>query len=368
MQNTKKSQVTLNQGKFIITLFGFGSSVVMGISTDVKQDTWIAIIVAAIISVPLFVIYARIVRLFPEKNLFEICEILFGKIGGKAITVVIIYYSLHLTSLVTRNFSEFIQISSLSETPQLPIILIILLVSSYLASSNMRAIGKWSVICVFLVILVVLFTFGASIKQLKVDDLLPFMEYSTSDIAKSAFNIFAFPYAETVMFLCVAEAFRKDFQPYKMFMSALFLITIIFLLVFFRNLTLLGRKMMEVSYYPSYVTARIIEIGDFVARIEGSISSNFMLAGIVKIAVCLTAAANGFKSLFNFTSYRTMVLPAAMVSAAMSITLYANTMDMFKFINYYAYYAFPFQVIIPIVLWIAGEFYVRKRKTNTNLN
>ncbi|MGI6161979.1 MAG: GerAB/ArcD/ProY family transporter [Christensenellales bacterium] len=361
----KNSNITPHQAVLSLVLFNFGSSVIMGINTKVNQDAWIAILLATLIAVPLFLIYARILKLFPKKDIFEISDLLFGKWGSKAIAILFTWYALFLAALVLRNFSEFTEITSMPETPQLPIMILMILTTIYLARSDMRAIGKWSVIMVFLVLLVVLLTFSASMQQMRLDDILPIFEHPPEQIAQTTFQIFSFPYAETVMFLGVANSFKKDGRPYKMLFYGLILIFIIFLLVFLRNLSLLGRTMMALSFFPSYVTARIIEIGDFIARIEGSISSNFLLAGIVKISIILMVAAKGLTKMFNLKNYRTMVLPAGMIVLALCAILYENTMQMYAFIDYYAYYAFPFQVIIPLAILIAGEIHTRKQKNRT---
>ena len=93
-----------NQAIVAITLFTFGSSVVMGINSNAGQDIWIAILLASVLTVPLFLMYARILDNFPNKNLFEISEILFGKVFGKIVTVLLVWYSLYLAALVLRNY------------------------------------------------------------------------------------------------------------------------------------------------------------------------------------------------------------------------------------------------------------------------
>lgn len=361
MKNTKKNTVTFREGILSVTLFAYGSSAVMGINLRIEQDAWIAILAAAVITIPFFLIYSRIIVLFREKNLYEISEILLGKIGGKIVSALLTWYCIHLAALVIRNFSEFIQISSMPETPQIPIAIILMLTSAYLASSNMRSVGKWSVVCIFIIIFLMIFTFAASIKHFKIDDILPIMEYPLKKIVMSSILVVSFPYLETVVFLCIGETLKKDCKPHRVHLYSLSLMVIMFLMVFFRNITLLGRKMMEISYYPSYLTARIIEVGGFATRMEGSISLNFLIGGITKIVVCIMAAANGLKSIFNFANYRTMVLPSALFALALSTILYSNTMEMYNFIKYYAIYAMPFQIVIPIILWIAGEIYTRKK-------
>lgn len=356
----QKEKVTPNQVMFSIVLFNFGSSVVMGVSTDLNQNTWIAILAATLLALLIFLVYSRILHLFPEKNLFQIAELLFGGIGGKIISALFVWYGLHLAALVLRNFSEFIQVSVIPETPQLPIMILMVLTAVYLARSGMGAVGKWSVAGALFVLIIVFITFATSVHQMELGDLLPVMGSSPKKLVQSTLQIFSFPYAESVLFLCVGDVMGKGARSYKMFMWALVLILAIFLLVFLRNLTVLGRALMSISYFPSYVTARIIEVGDFLQRIEGSITSNFLVAGIVKISVCLLAASKGLISLFKQKDSRALVLPAGLLSLAFCAILYNNVMEMFAFLHYNFYYALPFQVFIPLALWIAGEIHVKR--------
>jgi hypothetical protein len=112
----------------------------------------------------------------------------------------------------------------------------------------------------------------------------------------------------------MAGSFQKKDSPRKIFLYSLLIIVILFILIFVRNLSVLGPIMMRVGYFPSYVAVRIIEIGDFFNRIEGSISSNLVLAGIVKISVCACwrpARASAACSIWKITATRSC-LPDAL--------------------------------------------------------
>ncbi len=358
----KHEKMTFCQALFTIVLFNFGSSVVIGISTGLGQDAWFATITGALTALPILCVYARILRLFPEQSLFEIIETLFGKFISKVFIALFVWYALHLCALVLRNFSEFTQVSSMLNTPQFPIMVLMVLTAVYLARSGARSIGKWSVVMILFVCFVVLLTFIASLSHLHLDDLMPFLEHSPKQLASYTFQIFSFPYAENVVFLCMANSFRKTDNPYKLFLYALCIILTIFLLVFVRNLMLLGKSMMGISYFSSYTAVRLIEAGEFFAKIEGSISTNFFFAGIVKITVCLLAASKGAAHLFNIPDQRSLLLPVSMLVVALCAIVYTNIMEMFSFLAYYPFYAFPFQVVLPFIIWIAGERYAKKHK------
>ncbi|PKM73423.1 MAG: spore gernimation protein [Firmicutes bacterium HGW-Firmicutes-16] len=358
----QKEMISARQMFCIIIMFIFGSSVIMGVSSGAAQDSWMSLLLAAVFTVPMLLIYARIIKLFPEKNLFEIIEMLFGKIAGNIIIILMVWYSLHLCALVLRNFSEYIQIVSMPETPQLPIMIAMILVVVYMAKSGIETMGKWSIAMLSAVFLVVIITILFSLNKMDFTNILPFMENDFKSIAAGAFRLYAFPFAETVLFLCLADAMKKKDSPRKLYLYALLFSTVVLLLVILRNLFMMGPGMVGASYFASYVAVKLIDVADFFARIEGFISMNFILAGIIKITVCLMAAAKGTARLFGINNYRKLLLPVSLLAVALSAIVYKNVMEMIDFLRFYTYYAVPFQVIIPLTVWIAAEIRMHKRK------
>lgn len=59
--------------------FIIGSTLVIGSTKEAQQDVWISILIGMAIAMPMVAIYARIIKLYPNKNLFDITEELFGK-------------------------------------------------------------------------------------------------------------------------------------------------------------------------------------------------------------------------------------------------------------------------------------------------
>nr|WP_319487673.1 endospore germination permease [uncultured Caproiciproducens sp.] len=347
--------ISTRQAICIIVVYICGSSVVLGGSSTAEQDTWISLLLSQIIAIPMVLIYARIIKLFPEKNIYEVIEILFGKIAGKIVTVLISWYAIHLAALVLRNFSEFIETTSMPDTPQLPLMIIMILVTVYMAKSGVEILGKWSLVSLFIIVSVVFLTVILLLNQIKIDNLLPVMNHSTKVILAGSYDLFTFPFAETVLFLTVADFIKKEDSPSKIYVWGEVLGAVILLVVSLRNIASLGTALMKAEYFPSYTAARIINVSDFLARIEGSISTNFILGGITKITVCILAASKGLSSLFNIQDYKKLVFPSSLCVLALCSILYSNTIEMMNFLKIYAIYVIPFQIIIPVVIWISGE-------------
>lgn len=352
--------MSYRQAVAVLIMFNFGSSVVMGVSTGTGQDAWMALLLSVALTMPVVLMYGRIAELNPETGFFDVIEAQFGKIAGKVVAALLTWYALHLCALVLRNFSEFIQISSLLDTPQLPVMVIMLLAVGYLAKLGCKALGKWAIATLPVVLTVVFLTVVLSINVMKFENILPVFEHSIGQISEDAFKIFSFPLCETVLFLSVADCIRKSDNPKKIYVFGMLFSSGVLLIIILRNLFVLGAEVVATEYFPSYSAARIINLGDFLSRIEGSISINFILAGITKITVCLIAASKGISRLFGIDDYRQLVMPTALLAMALATIVYKNTMEMFAFINYYAFYAMPFEVAIPAAVWIVSE--IRKKK------
>ncbi|HMM05093.1 MAG TPA: endospore germination permease [Clostridiales bacterium] len=358
----QKETISSHLAVCILILFIFGSSVILGVNCDAEQDSWISLILALLLTLPFLLIYARIMKLFPEKDIFEIIETVFGKIFGKCFILLLSWYGLHLCALVLRDFSEFVEISFMPETPQVPIMIIMIVVVAYMVVSGVKTMGRWSLGVLPFILFVVVLTTTLAIHKMDFTNIQPVLEHHFRTIFVGSYKLFTFPLAETVLFLVIADAVRKEDSPYRIYLYAIFFGVLVLLIVILRNMLLLGSEVVCAEYFPSYMAARILSVADFMARIEGSIAMNFILAGVVKMAVCLIAATKGLAYLFHLANYKQIVFPMALLSMALCVTLYSNAMEMFDFLDIYQYYAIPFQIIIPLLIWLFAEIKIRRQK------
>ncbi|MGE5455854.1 MAG: GerAB/ArcD/ProY family transporter [Ignavibacteriales bacterium] len=357
-----KEKITSSQAIAIIVLFIFGSSVIFGVSTEAKQDSWITLILATLFSLPIVFIYARIIKLYPGLGLYDIIYKLFGKIIGNIITILMIWYAIHLCSMILKNFSEYIKITTLLKTPEILIIIVLLLVAIYIGKSGPTIFGSWVLVVLPVVILMLIITIILSLGIVDVKNLMPIMETDLKGLSLATYKIISFPLAETVLFLPLACFLKKEDSPYKIYMLAIIFGSIILLFVMLRNLTVLGSTLALSTYFPSFSATRIIELGNFLTRIEGIVTINFLFAGITKITVCLIAASLGISKLLSVTNYKKVLLPTSLLILALSAIIYTNILEMMDFIKVYYIYALPFEIIIPLIIWITAEIKLRKKK------
>lgn len=334
---------------------------------EAKQDVWIAVLFALLMALPAIFIYARLLSIFPGKDLFDILNEVFGKILGKIIALIFIWYAFHLGALVIRNFSEFIHIVSLPRTPQLVIIVFTGLICAWAAKAGVEVIGRWAGFFLPVLLFVIIFTVLLSLTQADMDNLKPILYKGFPPVFKSAFSVFSFPFAETVVFMMVFCSVKHKFKMYKVYYVGLIGGAAILLVLSVRNILVLGVETASTLYFPSYSAVSMIELGTFLERIEIVVAVVFLLTGIVKISVCLYAASNGIAKVFNFSRYKILVASVGLLMMILSNFIYNSTMEMFEWARkFYSYYAFPFQVVFPIIILIIAEIKTRMGDKGNN--
>ncbi len=356
----KKEMLTSRQTICLVSMFLFGSAAIIGSGTEVEQDSWIALLMAAAFSAPFFLLLGRLGRLFPDKGFFDLVEMLLGKIAGKIVIALMAWYCLHLCALVLRDFSEFVGVCVMPETPHMPIMLIMMLTVVYLVKSGVETMGKWSIFMLPVILMVLVMTVLFSLNIMDLSRIQPVAAHDIGDIAKSAYMNVAFPYLETVVFLCAFQGAIESRRPYKPYILAFLLGTAALVTIDLRNTLLLGTKVLDAVYFPSYIASKVIQLGNIISRIEGSIAMNFVIGGVAKISICLLGAARGVEHLFGLRGYKQFVLPLGLLAAALCGTLYERNIELYEFLKIYQIYAIPFQIFIPLLIWILAEIRAKK--------
>jgi spore germination protein KB len=141
---------------------------------------------------------------------------------------------------------------------------------------------------------------------------------------------------------------------------------IIIMITTLRNITVLG-NMLGSFKFPSYAAVSRINIGDFLQRIEVTVSIVFVYSAFIKSSICLLVACKGIGKVFNLKDYRSIVIQTGLLMIYFSYIIYNNSMEMrYWAFKVYPYYTFPMQVILPVIIWIFAEIKAKKiNKENT---
>lgn len=347
-------KITEKEAICIVVLFILGSNIVVGSGLNVQNDNWIAGIFGVAYFIPFALIYARVQSLYKGHGLTEITSLLFGKVVGIIIIIIYTWYSLHVGALVFRNFSEFVNITTLNETPIIAIMLSFSLIIIAAARLGIEVIGRISTYALPVVIIILVFMEILSINQMNFNYIKPVFVNGFSKIARAGFSAFTFPFGETVVFLGVFYSLRKKDSTYKVYIIGLIIASLILVTLILLNTFILGPVIND-FYFPSYASFSRIQLGNFLQRMEGTISVSYAITCFIKASVCLFVACKGISSVFNLTDYRVITIQTGLIMTYLAYILYENTVAMENWVLIYEYYSIPFQIVIPLIIWVWAE-------------
>ncbi|MBT2736392.1 endospore germination permease [Bacillus sp. ISL-7] len=358
----RKEQITDKEAICLLIIFYIGSSLLLGVGGEAKNDAWISGIVGVILALPMILVYARLLSLFPEKSLFDMFDLVFGKVIGKIFTVVYIWYSFHLGALVIRNFGTFINTVAMPETPLFVPLLCLGIVGILTVRSGLEVMGRMSAYLLPLLLFIMFSVQLMAIPQLHLNYMKPILGNGFLPVLKGGFNTFSFPFAESVILIGVFDGLKNKKSPYKVYLKGTAFAGLFIVIITLRNTLILGGLNSKV-YFPAHVAVSRISIGAFLQRIELAVAVVFILGVFIKCSICLLTASKGISKLFNLSDYRSIVIQLGLLMVYFSFAIYDRIFEMREWaFNVYSYYAFPFQVIFPLIWLITAEIKVRMNK------
>ncbi|MDF2673230.1 MAG: hypothetical protein K0R09_1495 [Clostridiales bacterium] len=360
----QKDLFSNKQGISMVILFLFGSSLLLGTGTEAGADRWLAILLGTAAGATIMLVYSRILSLYPGKDLFDISNILFGKVLGKFVCILYSWYAFHMGALVFRNFGEFMNTLGLPGTPEFAPIIMLILLCIWVTKAGIEVLGRWSEFFVIILIIILYFIQLLMIPQMKLQNFLPILYNGVKPVIKGGFSAFSFPFAESVVFMMVFNSLKKKNSSYIVFLWGILVSGFTILMVAARNVAVLGNEIASRYYFPSYITVSRIDIGKVFQRLEITVSVVFLVSVFVKISICIIVTSKGISKVIGISEYRYIVIPIAALMLNLSIILYKNIVEMVDWAReIWPYYSLPFQVIIPLIIWIVAEVKIKKSKS-----
>lgn len=351
----QKSTLSGRQLICITAIYIIGSSSVIGNSGLAKKDSWFAMLLAVIAVIPLILLYARLLKLYPGQNLFEMFYTAFGQKIGWIVTLLMTIYCFQLGTMVLRDFPEFVQTTALRKTPVLVFTLLLALVCAYFAKLGIDSFGKASVLFSWVVGIVVIFTFLFLIPRMDLNRLRPVLATPPDKIAWNAGKLLSAPFGETVLLLCVFCNIKPEQSGKKSFLAGLFFGGAYLFISVLRNILVLGAENFASLYFPSYSAVSAINVGDFFQRIEVVVAGYLLICDILKISIAIYAACLGVAKLLKLEDYGSVVFPVTFLMVPLSVLEMKSIMQFYRWNPWYLMILAPFQLILPLFLWLLGE-------------
>jgi len=228
----EKTRISGIQLFLLLSGFLFGSAVILAPARGAGKDAWLAMLLGGASGVLLMWVYATIAFLNPSKTLVDILKEKLGNVFGSIISVLYIWYFIHLASLVFRDFGEFICSTTYLETPITVVIGLFAIVLLYVVSSDIEVMGRLSELLVPAIPLVVSIISLSLITMHDFTAFLPILENGMKPVLKAAFSFTTFPFGETVAFLMLFPHLNRKEKLKRIVVISALVSTLLAIIIF----------------------------------------------------------------------------------------------------------------------------------------
>ncbi|WP_209123219.1 endospore germination permease [Alkalihalobacillus sp. BA299] len=324
------------------------------------RDMWISPLWGSLIG--FFVVYIayQLHKHFPKETIIEYSEHIVGRIPGKVIGFLYLFFYLHVNGMILREYGEFLMGIFLLKTPGIVVIASMVLVCAFAVRGGLEVVARTAQLFLPVVILLWLLIIIFLIPDLDPTNMLPVFEKGVMPSILGA----AAPAAWLSEYLLIAFLLPYVTDKEKgLLWGNLSVLSVVFILVL-TNLTalfLFGEITADLLY-PVMNAGKYIDVAHFFTHLESVIMAIWILGTFIKISVFYYALALGTAQWLKLSEYKFVVLPLGFLLVTVAVWSTPNLIDLKSFLGTSSvFYLLSFQLVLPSLLLLINL--LRKKRT-----
>ena len=320
-------------------------------------DSYISIILAGIIGIPLLLIILYIANYEPDLSLNKKLEKLYGKVLGNIINIIIIIMAVTMGISLMYNTTNFIVSQFLSDTPLIIIGITLSLIVIYTNIKGLETLTRTSLILFVLTCILIVITLIGLLPKFELNNLLPFLEFGLEKPFIGACDMVILNFITIALILVIPKNQIVDKKNYNKAITIFYIMSVIFLFIVV-SVTIgnLGIHLASIYQYPEYMVLKHIELFNFLDRIENIATSQWIFASFICLCFIVFFISNSIK--YNNSS---KVLPTVITFSILFLALKLfNNNTAF---NNYIYHTVPKLRILlcSILILITITIFIKKK-------
>lgn len=228
-------------------------------SAEAHQDAWIAVIAGALAPFLVLILIERLFRQFPGYSFVDISRLLFGKILGTLLVVLVMVYFMLFQALVVSILTEITHVFILPQTPHRVILVVSVLAIIYVATQGGQVVARINEIFLYQFLL---FTFLWLIPMLSGDytNLLPVGGSGLKGISQGILST-AYAFSGMEILLFVYPMVTKPRQVLRAGLTAIGVTLAFYLILTLSCLLVFGSEMLaQISIWPGLSILKVLSI------------------------------------------------------------------------------------------------------------
>lgn len=329
------------------------------IARSAGRDMWMSPIIASIAGFLAVFLAVSLHKMYKGKTIIQISEAVVGKIPGKVLGFLFVFFYLDTSGMIVRSYSEFIVTSFLFKTPQVVVISSMVLLCALSVYAGLEVTARAGQLLFPLFVLPIIFSSFFLASDFQPKNMLPMLENGLLPPLKGALPpIGWFTEFFLIAFLLPFLSNVKKGMKYGVLvvLGVMISLVVVNLIVLF----ILGDATAN-KIYPLMNVGRYASFAGFFENMEAVIMAVWIAGAFVKISVFYYVTALGMAQWLNLSDYRPIVWPLGILIVQFSFWGAPSTMAMARYdFMVFTYYAALIQLILPMLLLVIA--FVRNRK------
>ncbi|WP_180230022.1 endospore germination permease [Bacillus sp. AFS073361] len=332
-----------------------------------KQDMWLSPIWSSLMGFLAVFLAYKLNKIYPRNTLIEYCELILGKVLGKILGALYLFFYFHITGIIVREYGEFVSGTFLPHTPMLFIFGTMILVCSFAVYGGLEVIGRCSEMIVPVVLLLYLVIFIMLLKDLDIQNMFPFMANGIAPSLKGSIVPQSW-FSEYILIAFFLPYLTNREKGLKWGLISVTSVMFFIVLTNFTSLLLFGNLTSTLTY-PVMIAAQYISMAEFLEHLEAIVMAIWVAGTFIKISVFYYALTLGTAQWLKLSDFRPLVFPIGFLLISFGAWSAPSLQELSHFLSTSApFYFLSLQIIVPFILLIIALIrnkFLRKKETAT---
>lgn len=328
-------------------------------------ESWIPSITGFVLSLIIIYMYITVANRFPGYSLIEINEAVFGRIIGKIISFLYIFYFFSLSSFNTRVIGNFVSSSLLPNTPITVLFILFIFVCSLAVRKGPINLMRYGFIFALICITAILFNTLLLTNIINLKNFLPFFQLPIKNYLIGTQIITMLPNCELLVFIMLNPYIQKSKGFSKALIGGLIIGSITNLVVVLRDVAVLGGY-INLAANTANSVIRLINVGDILTRLEIVYAAILISMTFFKISILFFVTVSGLSRLFKLQSCKILVSIVGVLIIIYASAFFVSEAEHVQWLfTVAATYSTFFILILPLVTLIVLPLRGNNKKLQT---
>ncbi|KMY43334.1 hypothetical protein AC622_02905 [Bacillus sp. FJAT-27916] len=298
--STTTKPLSLTQLYFVIIQILIGIiifTIPFYVSYEASHNGWISGVILLVAFQLLALIIIALHRNFPDKNLYQIAEIVLGKTAGKILSILLSIYSFISAGYICIYFGYLSKEWTLAITPYPVTYLLLLLPAYYIAAGKLVAFARFCCIA-FLLIFILVFVICFGIENMDFTYLLPIGDVPLHKIMKGALHIGPIYSAINCILLYLPKVDGSLKAKGRVVFYSILTVSLIYVFIIITSLALFGSRPLDIVVLPVLHLLKSITLFGVLERLDLLIMCFWLIptatSFVVHMHMCLTGFIQAF--------------------------------------------------------------------------